>query len=230
MDLTVCLLNWKRPANLHKVVNSLAAGLPRPKIFLWNNAALPYVNNSIDWQVDSSRNAGCGARWFMASQASTRYVCSLDDDLRPKSAETLVDAIAYLEANPKVAAIGPFGYGVDPSRSLYEKPAVNTPETDTRVESIKGRMIVARTADVASVAPCPAEWFDCDDLALSAALAKRGELVVPGLFRGAFEELPAPHSLVSRPNHCSRRSAFFDSIRAQHPSDKRVDVQAVRLP
>ena len=91
-DLTVCLLNWRRPDNLRRIIDALARQTARPAVFLWNNSGQPFRHDGIDCWIHNSRNSGCWPRWLLATQAETDFVASLDDDLMP--------ADPHLDRNP----------------------------------------------------------------------------------------------------------------------------------
>lgn len=211
--VTVCLLNWRRPENLRRVVDALAQQQPRPVIFLWNNAGGPLKLKGIDWQVDSSRNVGCAARWQMAVHAESEFVCSWDDDLVPKDPRLLADAVAALAGGPAVGLLGAYGVRMLPGKDYLGSSHISFPGTDEMVDIVKGRLLVARSADVRALPPCPPHYALADDLWLSAGVA--GPHRVTGLFRGRIRELPAPHAVCNRPGHYAERDAAWRALQQQ---------------
>jgi len=209
--VTVCLLNWKRPQNLAHVLDSVASQSIRPVIFLWNNGG-PFRDERVRWQVDSSRNMGCWPRWFMASRATTEYVCSLDDDLILKDPYVLEDAIAFLAQCEDGTIIGPEGVQLAFSKSYRDCTHVACPAEDTPVSIIKGRMMLLRRSALNRVSLTTAYDVarDADDIAISAMVAggKGAKHIVPGLFRGRLEDLEQLGvGLSQRPGHHERREA-----------------------
>jgi len=209
--VTVCLLNWKRPQNLPRVIDSLARQTAKPVIFLWNNGA-PFRDERIRWQADSSQNMGCWPRWFMASRATTEFVCSLDDDLVLKDSYVLEDAIAFLGQCPEETILGPEGVRLAFSKVYKDCGHVACPSEDTPVSIVKGRMMLFRRSALNRVRL--ATDFDvardADDIALSsmAAGGKAGRHIVPALFRGRLEDLDQLGvGLNQRPGHHERREA-----------------------
>jgi len=209
--VTVCLLNWKRPQNLPFVIDSLARQTVKPVLFLWNNGD-PFEDGRIAWQVDSSENMGCWPRWFMASRARTRYVCSLDDDLVMTDAHVLEDAVAFLSQCDERAIVGPEGVRLAFSKPYRDGEHVAYPAQDTPVSIVKGRMMLLRRRALDHVRLSTAFDVarDADDIAVSAMAAggRPGRHIVPALFRGRLHDLDQHGvGLNQRQGHHERREA-----------------------
>jgi len=209
--VTVCLLNWRRPQNLPKVLDSIERQTVKPVIFLWNNGE-PFDDPRIRWQVHSSRNMGCWPRWFMASRATTEFVCSLDDDLALRDPYVLEDAAAFLAQCDDHTIIGPEGVRLVFSKPYRDCEHVVCPSQDTAVSIVKGRMMLFRrkALDRALLSTDYDVARDADDIALSAMLAtgRTGQHIVPALFRGRLEDLDQRGvGLNQRPGHHARREA-----------------------
>ena len=206
--LTVCLLNWRRPANVARIVSALHGVC---KIFLWDNAGDYPADPRIDWQIRSSGNMRCHSRWWMAGQAVTPYVASLDDDLMPKDRHVLHDAVAVLQQHNEIAAVGPFGKVVQPGRHYVHWGTVANVESDRRADLLIGRCIIARTG---AVAAARVTHQTNDDLQLCGALTggRPMECLVPACMAGRFEELPAPAALCELPGHYSSRDTLAKEI------------------
>jgi hypothetical protein len=210
--VTVCLLNWKRPQNLPRVIDSLMRQTLRPTVFLWNNAGTPFHDERVAWQVDSSQNMGCWPRWFMASRARTEYVCTLDDDLVLADEQVLEDAVALLAQCPEHTILGPEGVKLVFGKPYRHCDHVAAPETDTPVSIVKGRMMLLRRAALERVPFSTAYEVarDADDIVISALVAggKANRHVVPALFGDRLEELEEYGvGLKERPAHHERREA-----------------------
>jgi hypothetical protein len=209
--VTVCLLNWKRPQNLPRVIDSIARQTAKPVIFLWNNGA-EFRDSRIAWQVDSSQNMGCWPRWFMASRARTQYVCSLDDDIVLTDEHVLEDAIAFLSQCDERTITGPEGVQLVFNRPYRDCEHVACPAEDTPVSIVKGRMMLLRrrALDHVKLSTAFDVARDSDDIAVSAmvARARPGQHIVPALFRGRFEDLEQHGvGLNQRQGHHERREA-----------------------
>ena len=145
MSLTICLLNWRRPENLRRIIERLAAQTVRPRLFLWNNAPEPFRHPDVEWTVESARNIGCAPRWWMAALAATEFVAAMDDDLMPGDGRVLEDALRVAAAQPPDCAVGPFGAVFRPGRPYAGHEAVGCPACDRAVDLVKGRFLIVRT-------------------------------------------------------------------------------------
>jgi len=209
--VTVCLLNWKRPQNVPRVLDSLMAQTLRPTVFLWNNGK-PFHDERIAWQVDSSENMGCWPRWFMASRAQTEYVCTLDDDLVLGDETILEDAVSFLAQRKEHTVIGPEGVRLVFGQPYRHCDHIAAPETDKPVSIVKGRMMLMRRRALERVPFSTAYEVakDADDIAVSALVAggKPNRHVIPALFRGRLQDLEEYGvGLKERPAHHERREA-----------------------
>ena len=217
MSLTVCLLNFKRPDNLRRILDRLAEQTicEQMSIFLWNNATAPFRHPAVDWQVDSSRNAVCPPRWWMAVHAETEFVATLDDDLIPADERVFADALDVAQGPRPTCAIGPFGVILQPGRPYFPHVDVRCPPQDTPVDLILGRCLIARTAALRTALRLGdlvggEDDGVGDDIAVCGALAagRRGRHLVPGRLAARFEELPAAGEALERhPEHPRRREA-----------------------
>ncbi len=206
-NVTVCLLNWRRPQNLRLIVAALAAQKPRPLLFLWNNGE-PLELEGIDWQIDSSRNMGCGVRWQMGVHAPTEFVCSWDDDLLPGDPHVLRDAAACLAERGGI--LGAFGVQILAGKDYRNSRHVLLPAKDTEVDIVKGRLLMARTAELRGVPACPERYALADDLWLSSRI--HGPHAAAGLFHGRLGDLPAPHAVCGRPGHYKERDRAWREL------------------
>ena len=226
--ITVCLLNWKRPRNLRRIIDRLGEQTLRPTIFLWNNSPETFEHPAVDWQVDSSRNMLCPPRWWMAARARTPWVASLDDDLLPADRRVLADAVTVADAQPAERAIGPFGVNLRPGRPYFPHDNVRCPPCDTPVDLVLGRCLIVRAGALRRalrLADLNA-YYDHgrgDDMAVCGALAggRRRRHLVPGMFRGRFRELPVGREgLEHHPSHAGGREAARKHWFPEHGSKR----------
>lgn len=212
-NLTVCLLNWKRPENLRRILDALARQTVRPKIFLWNNSPEPFRHEAIDWQIDSSCNLICSPRWWMAAHAETEFVASLDDDLIPADDRVFEDALQLAAGQPDDRVIGPVGCLLPPGQPYFPHRDFVCPEQDQQVDLVKGRCLIVRTQRLRralSLHDLAAEDPHCDDIVICGALARGRRLYhwVPGLFHGRMRGLEEGEvGLYALPGHAERRDA-----------------------
>lgn len=210
MGLTVCLLNYKRPENLPSLFASLRSQTLLPKIFLWNNGQWEDIpdlcRRHIDWLLESSHNAGCRPRWWMAAQADTEYVCSLDDDQALADPRVLADAIDLFANVPGCRAVGRSGVLFtqpkywDCQHILAEQLA---PSYDfQRVDYVKGRFLLTRRDWLREAAlPAYNGELAMDDLEVCGRLSS-GQAAQHAVLRGLahrFVELPAAHAASEQP-------------------------------
>jgi hypothetical protein len=211
--ITVCLLNWRRPDNLQRILDRLAQQTVRPVIFLWNNSPPPFRHRAVDWQVDSGRNVLCPPRWWMASQAETELIMSLDDDLMPADDRLLEDVVAVARRQPADRAIGPYGVNLRPGRDYFPHHDVRCPSRDVLCDIVLGRWLVVRTATLRSKVRLGDLCGDVgheDDISLCGALAagRRRYHLAASVFAGRLDQLPeGEEALFQRPDHQQRRNA-----------------------
>lgn len=213
--LTVCLLNWRRPEHIRTVLDALAAQKPRPVIFLWNNSGQAFRHPAVDWQIDSSRNAQCLPRVWMAGWAETPFVCLHDDDLLPLDAGVLHDLVQSAEKLQEDQAVGPCGAILPPDRPYLPHRAVWCPQAATRVDLVKGRCLVARSETLRQrlrLGHVSAEDGIADDFVVCGSLARgrRRHHVVPGGLEGRYRNLPVgKEASFASPDHARRRNDAF---------------------
>ncbi len=209
-DMTVVLLNWRRPNNLTKSIEALLAQTARPEIFLWNNADDDFSHPGIDWLMRSSVNQRCWPRWLMASMAQTPYVMSLDDDLLLHDRQAVARLLERLEAGTEYSRIYGLeglvlgdgeGYGAS-----IKNPMLPCDGDGQPVDIVKGRLMALRRD---ALDTCVRLHYNVteDDIAISGLFARgesRRHRVLPEL-RGMVTELPQPHALWRQSGHWERR-------------------------
>lgn len=148
VSTTVLLLNWKRPNNLRKIIESLRQQSEKCIIWLWNNNPNIKEDFNVDFQINSPKNMMCFPRWALASLVETKYVMVIDDDIALCKINTLrilreIHDMYDTNGNKRVI-VGPYGQNL-----AWDKP--ETPYTsgslcdtsriteDTYVDVIKGR-------------------------------------------------------------------------------------------
>lgn len=209
--MTVCLLNWKRADNVRLILDSLEEQTERPQVFLWDNSELAFADKRIDWLVRSSRNAKCWPRWWMASQADTDYVMSLDDDLVLADQHVIKHMVDFMD----LAVRHPEPYdriygleGVQLQSGLLYSGSLGKDEVPTGdVDVVKGRFMLLRREALTDVG---LHWgVTEDDIAISGLLAKgrrRHHRRMTWLWE-YVRALPDPHALCGEATHWQRRDA-----------------------
>jgi hypothetical protein len=203
-EITILLLNYRRPANIPVILDSIRRQTVKPVVFLWNNGPDDVNLTGIDRYEVAGENQGCMARWKMALHATTPWIMSLDDDLcfaRDDALETILQTLRTLDDPARI--IGPAGcnFHNNPKYSQrrdvyagyasepFSEPVDLPVRHDQAVDMIKGRSMALRRDQLEDlVFPDERE----DDIFLSAALAAgRGKFHrVPTCLNSAFRELP----------------------------------------
>ena len=212
MSLTVCLLNWKRPEYLRRIITALAAQKPRPKIFCWNNSPEFFDHPDLDWVVQGNRNCLFAPRWWMASMAQTSYVCSLDDDLLPRTPRAFAD---LTEVCGSGTVVGTHGIRWIPGLHYAEQKEGSVLGDDRRVllqrvNIIKGRCMMMRRTTLEKI-PLEALRGE-DDINISLYLSTREEADLIALPQpDNFEDLATgDESYCQAPGHNDRRQAAVE--------------------
>jgi hypothetical protein len=203
--ITVTLLNWKRPKNMERLLDSLHKQTLKPVIFLWNNGD-PLRSVAVDWLVQSSENLKCWPRWLLGSLATTPYICSLDDDLALKDDRVLSELVKVLEDDDKPDRVFGLAGLVLPPGIHYTQGKRPTEGPLAPADIIKGRMMAFRTAALKKLTLQPRGTED--DIAVCGLLANRRRLHHRQItwLRDRIEELPDQHAYCSQPGHYERRN------------------------
>lgn len=220
-SLTVVMTNWRRPDSFRRVLDAVCSQTVRPVVFAWNNHPAQLDDLRVAWRIQSSQNRFCWPRWYLAAQAETEFVASIDDDLLPADDRVLEDALAVLRDAETHAIVGPYGKQLRDGVPFAESVHVSAGEGDRRVDWVKGRLMVMRTESLRRVAPArppapPPLVQRCDDIIVSARMAegKRGQHLVPAVLRGRFRDLPQDHAVHRLPGFAEHRAQaaeqFFD--------------------
>jgi hypothetical protein len=210
--MTICLLNWKRPENVFRIIQDLRSQDAKPSIFLWDNSLNDHHQVfEADWIVKSSENKRCWPRWWMASMAQTEYVMSLDDDLTVNDSTFISDLIAQLDTSGD-RIIGVEGVVLLPGKSYQESKQIKisekTIENETiEVDIVKGRLLSFRHSLLKNIQLGAMQSTE-DDIAISGMIGK-GKIkhwVIPNLAKRTIN-LPDAHATWKQDGHFQRRDA-----------------------
>jgi len=210
---TALLLNWKRPKNLEKVIQSLRSQSVPVEIFLWNNNQEDTTQYDVDLQINSSRNLMCWPRWFLANYAQTEYVFSLDDDVYLSDTNVVSDCIDYVKKTQ--ASIGYSGVILDLARGYWESKHIYHPKrsTDIEVDIIKWRFMFHHISFLDALKMFPHRDIQKygprieDDIILSSILGKK---IIPSFLRDRLQELESMDSLFDQTDHRDSRQHAVD--------------------
>jgi hypothetical protein len=220
-EITFCLLNYRRPANLPLVVESIRRQTVPCRVFLWDNGTGGRGVADVDWWLGSSQNVGCWPRWWMATQADTPLVATLDDDLALADRHVMADALRQFERLPSGRLLGAFGVSLGSGGEYrlgrqvgYGRPRRHDPPVP--VDIVKGRHVLARADDLRAGLAALGDWnaatirphrARCDDIVVSAAVARgcRAWHRVAGCYGCRLDELPDHDGLQDDPDHYRQR-------------------------
>lgn len=207
MEVTIVLTNYLRPANMPTILASLASQTVPHQLFVWDNSPnQSFTCPRADWIIRSTRNAKCGARWWLAAHADTPWVVVMDDDLAPSDDKVLAETLDKLGEH-RPSAVGATGVVLDPAKSYFDCQHVGHGarqiKTDTPVEILKGRYFAVATRLLEAIAFMPIESED--DVIASASV---GGGVVPSCLQNRFRELATGREArVRRREHRQAREA-----------------------
>jgi glycosyltransferase involved in cell wall biosynthesis len=92
--VSACLVSWKRPQHLPRIVASIAAHPFITEVLVWNNN--PAVDLDVHGDsvrvIDAPRNFGCYGRYLCAQQARNDLIYTQDDDVLVHNVPEIVDA------------------------------------------------------------------------------------------------------------------------------------------
>ena len=192
-EITIGMLNWKRPDNIGQVVKSVALQRCEPQIWLWNNGDDAVVD---DWVkhchvvINSSHNLRCGAWAAMMSLCDTEFIGKIDDDLMMLDPDVLGDCIEYLRDKDHDIIVGMTGIALDPNQAYPNGVAhVSLPKDDVAVDIPKGRFHVVRRSALLK-APFEAVGHDGDVCWPGFLAAGRQQFhIIPGMLHNRFKNL-----------------------------------------
>lgn len=219
IDTTVCMVTYRRTAQLAQILAALRRQQPQVRIWLWNNNPEPLRQDLAavpDWLVNSSQNRLCPPRWWLAAQATTRCVLILDDDLLPATDTAVAKLVFHCQSG---RLVGPFGATLRGRyRDRIDRTSKDTPQL---VDVIKGRCMAGLTDTIRegylwsgvhkACVRSEADYDDvciAEDIAVSAAVseANYGRHLVPAGIAADWRDLPeGPESLSRRADHIARR-------------------------
>lgn len=222
--MTVCLLNWKRPENVVRIIRDLRNQDAKPNIFLWDNSPYDHSNTfDADWTVKSSENKRCWPRWFMAAMAQTDYIMSLDDDLTLKDKSFISDMISILDSAGK-KVVGIEGVILHPGKLYHECDLIGIPPGTVEVDIIKGKLLsfhisLFKYLDLGAIHHTdPSGTLTTeDDIAISGILGKKlgKHWIMPELYL-RIQKLPDHHALWRQEGHFQKRDEAVNEFFPWH--------------
>lgn len=145
--ITLIVLNYKRFANIARIVNYYSGKIP---IFVINNNPAITMKKppQVERLINNFKNKWCIERWYQALSVNSEYVCLLDDDLLVD-----IDSINHLlqvaEENP-YSLVGIYGkIGLESANKYEDMEDVWCVKRN--VDIVVGSCIVTRTANIRAI-------------------------------------------------------------------------------
>ena len=172
MSLTVVVTNYRRAANVTRLIDAIRAQTLEATIFVWDNSPLQdFDDPRVDWLIRSSRNAQCTARWWMASHADTDFVLVHDDDLVPSDSHLFAWTVDEA-ARRAPFAVGASGVVLNRALGYWRSSHVGVRarriRRDVRVDIVKGMYFCCAPVQLGQIGHLDLEAED--DIAVSATL------------------------------------------------------------
>lgn len=207
-DITVLLLNWKRPEQLKQLIECVRAQSVKTEIFVWNNNSEDHTDFGVDLQINASKNLMCWPRWFMGVYASADVIAVIDDDILLRDDEVLRDCVEEMAVSCALGYAG-VGYGVE---NYFSRRHFRPDWLNQGVQILKGQFFVThkyvltelRLQPHAKLAMSLAGPSVEDDICVSAAIKVK---TVPSFLKDRIIEQPDDkHALWHRGDHAQRRT------------------------
>lgn len=185
MSVAALLLNWKRPQNMPKVIESIRNQTVPIEIMLWNNSPKPYPGQTIH----STENFFCWPRWLMAGLTTTEYIFTLDDDLYLTDPKAIENCLSAIKEMPHDTVFGIAGVILNAEISYWKSQHTGQPG---RVDIVKGRFMFTRRKFVASI-PLGHEYSGkADDIFVSSRSTNKYILAA---LKNAYANIPDTESV-----------------------------------
>ena len=216
--LTGVLLNWKRPANVARILSGWQAGTIVTEAIVWNNN--PAATFSHPWAnvVNASQDLGLYTRFAAACLAKNDCVLIQDDDLE-LPAESLLTLVDAWRSDPEILH-GVFGRAPKPDGSYArniggdnEAPIVLTRALVSHRRYCARFFQVAPTFDAVQREGRPAG--NGEDIVFS-YVVRQASGRLNQVHRVAVNELPAPNSIHGRDwqGHVAHRTRLLRACEA----------------
>lgn len=211
---TVILLNYQRPQNMARIIESIKMQTVPTEIILIDNSDSNTKFNDVDLLIKPSRNLGCYIRLLMAHYAKYDHIVFMDDDL------CINNKNLFNEIDPTILTLiqGAWGRNLDFSS---DKPYSGQPDKlNGLCNVIKGRFIwfvktMLRRVPIGG-GYHPYDPFN-EDIYFS--LSVNNVHVVQPFIRVSLDELEVGITgLQSDPTHYLKRDEFCRWWKEQHVS------------
>lgn len=218
--ITLIVLNYKRFANIAKIVNYYSNKFP---LFVINNnpAIVMKKPPQVERLVNNSINKWCIERWYQAMSVNSEYVCLLDDDLLVDQAS--IEHLLRVAENNPYSLVGIYGkMGLESAKKYEDMEDVWCVKRD--VDIVVGSCIVTRTNNIRAIHDSYIRPFGYndrgDDILVSMALTSLYG-VKHKIEPANVEMLPEGNVALSQdPNHYNKRWEVVEYFRKLHKVKK----------
>ena len=234
-EITILLLNYRRPHNLGVIIDSLKNQTVPVNIFLWDNSGNSiFYDSRIDLTFRTSENKGCSPRWLTALYAQTKYIMSHDDDFLIIQRNTIEKIVNCLEEQEnKKTILGYEGVCVNINKSYTEHVKYENRykfqenkygivaaryshlKSSVRVHLVKGRLMATRTENISKYIDFPTLLNEREDDITVSAMIGEGEKIhlIPRFLKDCIQEIEDPNSSQlgnkDNPEHDNSRNLAF---------------------
>ena len=209
--LTAVALNWKRPDNVARVVESWGRSDLIERGIVWNNNPSTTLKSADVDVINTNRDCGLYTRFVAASLAKTLFVLIQDDDLILNN--TTIELLYNCAKAEPQKVHGIFGRRPKKDGSYAESLVGNHD-----VPIVLTRALVASRDLVIKFLQCAPRFDDLqkggipngngEDIIFSYTAVKHsGEL--NRIYKLDVTELPAPDAIHKRPNHLKHRTRIM---------------------
>lgn len=197
MTVTAVLINYQRQKNTHAIIEVLKNQTIPVKIILWNNNDEPFINEKVDWIINSSKNVHAYLLPYLYQMSDTEFILRMDDDLIPTDNNVLEDLIEKHNGTSQILC----GHGVrmikgrNYSRSLHFGVGKYYQDIfeDTKVDIAKGRFLFFRQ-EYAHLIPFSTKTYHVDlNTSFALSCGNKSYHLIPKILEDRLFELPSKH-------------------------------------
>lgn len=213
--ITLILLNWKRPRNVSRIINTYLPFRRVDEIILWNNN--PQCKFKIHHQkikYFESKNHFTVSRYAATFFARNDSIMFHDDDLLLK--EEQIEKLFEAHLTYPKSIVGCFG------RNL-EKGAYIKKYSFGKVDVVLGRVMLFQRSLISNfVKNCPPFHGALEDDILFCLSQSKKPVAI---YVGAIQELSKKYALSRRPYHITRRQEMIEYYRARQSNKKNYEKE-----
>jgi len=238
-EVTAILLNWKREANIQKIISSLNSQTVKPEIWVWDNNIQPdsiwegplfmkELYNPSRSYFNSPNNYRTAPRWLLASLALTPYILVMDDDLCPTAKDFVETALQVSRKYNRIIGVEGREVVTKGNRVTYGGGKYPFPkEGDVQTQIVLGKCMFLKREWLSRVPLVVPGWnwtMRGDDIIINWYINHFDGILSKELYK-RIKFLPeGPESLWRDPSHFQQRVNLI--VRLLNPPQPVVEVKA----